>query len=374
MATEVRLGSQPEPRKLSDLPKSSLLSNPLVRAALGATLLAGTVGGIVIGRKTAESSTQPQPAAAPRTDQPSSNATAAENLPITIVPESRIENLPESVRPAIAQAPQPTESQPQQPLSSYMSEQPRMIGNAENPRPASSNIEAEKPIEIQAAIEGVNRWKLLLGTSQGNAYAARPNKGYLNVITEQIGHINNKPITGEDIVSGKVSDESNYIRVRWGQHRWLINYTNGQNLFGSAYGQAEIKNTKYITTQVNNLNNADRANGMQFSGQVQISYLTRFQGLLGPESEGDLFPKLPTPEFSYNPWVEETQFINVFKRNNKWSASLQEYKEIESPLEVIRRLDKEIGDPMNLSTIRDLKGGVRIGPLPPPGKGVDVFD
>jgi len=194
----------------------------------------------------------------------------------------------------------------------------------ETPRP----VEKPKSVEYQALNASLEHFLSILSTTQGFTQA---NTGY-KITSSVVSGLSSFP--KNEILDGKqVSQDGDLLKIRW-------EYSETQRGGGprsesrKTLGEAEIKNLKVGLGYTAPVSDADRANGIQWKGQVVISFINRYRVVLPKLPSGGYYAYdqewaeviLPQPTGPFSPWKDVnigfppySDFIsNIILRNGQW--------------------------------------------------------
>ena len=206
------------------------------------------------------------------------------------------------------------------PISGKVNEKSISTTPTEKPQPTpnlTQKIEVN-PFEKDPKVFATNYFLSFLDrTQRGKAYA------------ERLGYSNQ----ADEILESKLTKTGNdSYKIRWTHTRESGYHSDFGYLFQKNIGEAEIKE---IATQVtpSNLSRSDKANGVEWAGNVSINFLMRQRFMIPVVQDAygatenrwsELDISIP-PNLAFSPWSESAFGINLAKINGKMQVLQEEY-------------------------------------------------
>lgn len=193
-----------------------------------------------------------------------------------------------------------------------------------------SQIEAPKTmtLEQQAKTAALGSTLNLLGNPQVSQNQQRLDSNLLTPITA---------FPFSKIVEDQIiPPDADLVRVRW------VFTTPGFRGMTKVFGQGEIKNFKLKTANILPVTPADRANGIQWKGNIEIGLVYKYRavkpwflaehGAFKSGGRDNEWAKatIPAPTIPFTPWIDGKLTIPVFIINDEWRP--QREGEIEYPI------------------------------------------
>ncbi len=195
----------------------------------------------------------------------------------------------------------------------------------ETPKPTST-VEKPKTIEEQAKKASLSYFFRLLDSTQKAA------DSYNKVeLTSSFSITGKTAAEHQSLLEGKqILQDSDLIETTW-----VYSVEQGSKKFTKNFGQAEIKNIKLNTLSTIPVNDADKANGIQWKGNIQITFIDRYRIVkpwfnwaiayfseYGNEEEWEK-ANLPKPTIPFTQWENGTIQIPILLKNDTWQIQSQ---------------------------------------------------
>jgi hypothetical protein len=182
-------------------------------------------------------------------------------------------------------------------------------------------------MSLLAAEYAADRWLWLLNAEQGQKASLvdtdggdlfNPQMNYLDTEITERGKVNGRPFTALDIARGIVKPEDNYLKVRWTGEDYIV-YPGKGPYWSKVSGEAELKDIKTKVTLQRELSSADRANGIEWDGAVEVQFIVRqrYRVRLSERYQDSILP--PTSPMSA--WKEGANKFTRRRVKGKWEGT-----------------------------------------------------
>lgn len=164
-------------------------------------------------------------------------------------------------------------------------------------------------------------------------------RNYIKTEITDAGKVSGRFFSGQDLITGRVSMDEQYVRVRWMTEDFALLTCAGSPCknenWGSAMGESEIRDIRFTVSKPTNPTPADIRNGLIW--KVKVSFSTRFRGYLKPLpiSEADYPPNLDSYG-SFSSWRNEDKEFTVPYREGDIQPS-RPTSGVKLPLDIIAK-------------------------------------